>query len=96
MRNGDVRRLGVAPGPRAPSTRAVPFNLTFDQWEGNSEILRARCAEKGIFHSKRTFKGKETLVIRPCSKEETEIVAHEVLLIKMVAQEIIKQSKHSG
>jgi hypothetical protein len=26
----------------------VPFDLTFDQWEGNSEILRARCAEKGL------------------------------------------------
>jgi hypothetical protein len=26
----------------------VPFDLTFDQWEGNSEILRARCAEKGF------------------------------------------------
>lgn len=45
-----------------------------------------------IFHSKRTLKGKETMVIRPCGKEETEVVAHEVLLIKMVAQEIIKQS----
>jgi hypothetical protein len=45
-----------------------------------------------IFLSKRTFKGKETLVIRPCGREESEVVAHEVLLIKMVAQEIIKQS----
>ena len=48
-----------------------------------------------IFHSKKTLKGKETFVIRPCSKEESEVVAHEVLLIKMVAQEIIKQSKRS-
>jgi hypothetical protein len=40
---------GVAPVPHAPSTREVPFDLTFDQWEGNSEILRARCAEKGSY-----------------------------------------------
>lgn len=46
-----------------------------------------------IFHSKRTFKGKETVVIRPCSQEEVEIVAHEVRLIKMIAQEIIKQTR---
>ena len=44
-----------------------------------------------IFHSKRVYRGKATVVIRPCSQEEEEIVAHEVLLTKMVAQEIIKQ-----
>ena len=49
VRNGGVRRPGVAPVPHAPSTREVPFDLTFDQWEGNSEILRARCAEKRFF-----------------------------------------------
>jgi hypothetical protein len=48
VRNGDVRRLGVAPVPHAPSTREGPLDPTFDQWEGNSEILRARCAEKGL------------------------------------------------
>src|SRR3954469_19650678 len=55
-RRGTRRRMacGMAacigrakPAPHAPSTREVPFDLTFDQWEGNSEILRARCAEKG-------------------------------------------------
>jgi hypothetical protein len=48
-----------------------------------------------IFHSKRVYRGEPTVVIRPCSKEETQIVAHEVLLTKMVAQEIIKQSRRS-
>jgi hypothetical protein len=65
----------------------------------SNEDLQRQVADRiysfrnAIFHSKRMYKGKETVVIRPCSKEEAEVVAHEVLLIKMVAQEIIKQSK---
>jgi hypothetical protein len=48
-----------------------------------------------IFHSKRVYRGEATVVIRPCSKEEAEVVAHEVLLVRLVAQEIIKQSRDS-
>src|SRR5207249_2037575 len=62
---------------------------------GNAELQslaadRIYSFRNDIFHSKRMFKGKETEMIRPCSKEETEVVAHEVLLVKMIAQEIIK------
>src|SRR4051794_27006881 len=56
VRNDDVHRLGVGPVPHAPSTREVPFDLTVDQWEGNSEILWARCAEKGCNSSRRPIR----------------------------------------
>ena len=45
-----------------------------------------------IFHAKRTWKGREANGIRPFSKEESEVVRHEAMLLKMVAQEIIKQA----
>ncbi len=88
--------------PEASRRHFESFNGAVNGWEvqkiriDNSDLQR-RVADRiysfrnAVFHSKRTLKGKETMVIRPCSKEETEIVAHEVLLIKMVAQEIVKQ-----
>jgi len=45
-----------------------------------------------VFHSKKTLKGRNALSIRPFSVEESQILKHEVLLVKMVAQEIIKQA----
>jgi len=45
-----------------------------------------------VFHSKKTWKGKEALSIHPFSIEESQILKHEVLLVKMVAQEIIKKA----
>jgi hypothetical protein len=47
-RRASAARSSWATRPQHPRGA---FDLTFDQWEGNSEILRAGCAEKGFLGS---------------------------------------------
>src|SRR4051794_33036880 len=49
MACGTARRVGrVLPGLTRTPNSVDPLDVTFDQVEGNSEILRARCAEKRL------------------------------------------------
>jgi len=46
-----------------------------------------------IFHAKRTRKGQETQSFRPFSEEEMNVIRYEALLLRIVAQEIIKKTE---